>query len=46
MGVDAYWVCVSDGEVASVAALIPPGSVVLHASGALDIDVLRVYPAA
>jgi len=41
--VDLYWICVRDSAVATVAGLIPTGKVVLHASGALDIDVLRPH---
>ena len=37
------WVTVSDPAIAQVARMIPPGSVVLHASGLLDVDVLRPH---
>ena len=42
-GMDVYWICVSDGAIEEVARKIPKGSVVLHSSGALDIDVLRPH---
>lgn len=35
------WLCVPDRAIAEVAAAVPPGGVVLHASGALDVEVLR-----
>ncbi len=40
---DVAWLTVSDGAVAEVAQLVPPGPVVLHASGALDVSVLRPH---
>jgi predicted short-subunit dehydrogenase-like oxidoreductase (DUF2520 family) len=41
--VDVYWICVSDGAVQEVAGRIPTGNVVLHASGALPVEVLRPH---
>jgi len=40
---DVYWLTVSDDAVSEVAALVPHGSIVLHASGALEVDVLRPH---
>lgn len=40
---DVAWLTVSDGAVAEVARALPRGPIVLHASGALDIDVLRPH---
>jgi len=40
---DIAWITVPDGAVADVARLVPPGPVVLHASGALGVDVLRPH---
>ncbi len=40
---DVAWLTVSDGAVAQVAAALPPGPIVLHASGALDVGVLRPH---
>ena len=37
------WVTVPDREIANVAATIPAGGVVLHASGAKPVDVLRPH---
>jgi predicted short-subunit dehydrogenase-like oxidoreductase (DUF2520 family) len=37
------WIVVPDQAIASVAALVPPGAIVLHASGLLGIDVLRPH---
>ena len=41
--IDVYWICVSDQSIARVAGQIPSGSIVLHASGALDVSVLRPH---
>jgi predicted short-subunit dehydrogenase-like oxidoreductase (DUF2520 family) len=38
--VDAVLLCVPDGEIPDAAALIPPGPVVGHCSGATGLDVL------
>ncbi|MFT5686524.1 MAG: putative short-subunit dehydrogenase-like oxidoreductase (DUF2520 family) [Myxococcota bacterium] len=35
------WLCVPDAAIAAAAARVPPGGVLLHASGATDLDVLR-----
>ncbi len=40
---DVAWLTVTDGAVAEVARALPSGPVVLHASGALDIEVLRPH---
>jgi predicted short-subunit dehydrogenase-like oxidoreductase (DUF2520 family) len=40
---DLLWLMVRDDAVAEVAALVPPGPIVLHASGALDVEVLRPH---
>ena len=40
---DVTWLTVPDREVAAVAQDVPPGGVILHASGALDVDVLRPH---
>lgn len=40
---ELLWLMVRDDAVAEVAALIPPGSILLHASGSLDVDVLRPH---
>jgi predicted short-subunit dehydrogenase-like oxidoreductase (DUF2520 family) len=40
---DLLWLMVRDDAVAEVAAQIPPGPIVLHASGALDVEVLRPH---
>jgi predicted short-subunit dehydrogenase-like oxidoreductase (DUF2520 family) len=40
---DVAWLTVSDGAVAEVAGALPPGPIVLHASGALGVDVLRPH---
>lgn len=37
------WITVSDDAVAQVARALPPGPIVLHASGSLDVDVLRPH---
>ncbi len=37
------WICVSDGALAEVAAALPPGPVVLHASGATDLSPLSSH---
>jgi len=37
------WIMVRDEAVAEVAAALPEGPIVLHASGALDVDVLRPH---
>jgi len=37
------WITVADDAVAEVARALPPGPVVLHASGVLDVDVLRPH---
>lgn len=37
------WLTVSDGSVAELARALPPGPIVLHASGALDLDVLAPH---
>ncbi|MBN1335820.1 MAG: DUF2520 domain-containing protein [Deltaproteobacteria bacterium] len=37
------WITVSDDAIAQVARLVPPGSIVLHSSGALGVEVLRPY---
>jgi len=43
---DIRWLTVRDDAVAGLAAALPPGGVVLHASGALGCEVLRPhYPA-
>src|SRR5262249_53488555 len=39
-GVDAVLLCVPDGSIAAAAALIPPGPMVGHCSGATRLDVL------
>ena len=38
------WLTVPDRAIASVAADVPPGGVVLHASGAADHRILRPHP--
>ncbi len=40
------WLTVPDRAVAAAAQAVPAGGVVLHASGALDVDVLRPHPKA
>lgn len=40
---DLHWILVPDGAVAEVAGLVPRGALVLHGSGALDVDVLRPH---
>ena len=40
---DVAWITVADGAVAEVARALPPGPIVLHASGVLDVDVLRPH---
>ncbi len=35
------WLTVPDAAITAVAARVPPGGVLLHASGATDVDVLR-----
>lgn len=40
---DVYWICVPDQAIAEVAQLIPSGAVVLHSSGACDLDVLAPH---
>jgi predicted short-subunit dehydrogenase-like oxidoreductase (DUF2520 family) len=40
---DVAWITVSDGAVAEVARALPRGPIVLHASGSLEIDVLRPH---
>lgn len=40
---ELIWIMVRDDAVAEVAASLPTGSIVLHASGSLDIDVLRPH---
>jgi predicted short-subunit dehydrogenase-like oxidoreductase (DUF2520 family) len=40
------WLTVPDRAVATVAQAVPSGGIVLHASGALDVDVLRPHPKA
>jgi predicted short-subunit dehydrogenase-like oxidoreductase (DUF2520 family) len=41
---DVVLLCVPDREVRSAAAAIPPGPVLLHTAGALDLDVLEPHP--
>lgn len=38
---DVVLLCVPDGEIPAAAAAVPAGPVVLHCSGARDVDVLR-----
>ncbi len=40
---EVAWITVPDGAVAEVARLVPPGPIVLHASGVLEVDVLRPH---
>lgn len=40
---EVRWLTVRDDALASVAAALPPGGVVLHASGAAGVDVLRPH---
>jgi predicted short-subunit dehydrogenase-like oxidoreductase (DUF2520 family) len=40
---DVVLLCVPDGEIAGVAASLPVGPVVLHCSGACDVDVLAPH---
>jgi len=40
---DVYWICVNDSSVSEVAKRIPVGKIVLHASGALPVEVLRPH---
>jgi predicted short-subunit dehydrogenase-like oxidoreductase (DUF2520 family) len=40
---DVAWITVPDDAVAEVARLVRPGPVVLHASGVLEVDVLRPH---
>ena len=40
---DVYWICVNDSSVSDVAKKIPLGKIVLHASGALPVEVLRPH---
>ena len=40
---DVVLLCVPDGEIARVAASIPPGSLVGHCAGALTLDVLSPH---
>ena len=40
---EVFWITVSDGAIGEVAALLPQGSLVLHASGSQDIEVLRPH---
>ena len=40
---DVYWLLVPDGAIAEVAAAIPVGSIVLHASGALGSQALEPH---
>jgi predicted short-subunit dehydrogenase-like oxidoreductase (DUF2520 family) len=42
---DTYWVLVPDASIAEVAASIPIGPIVLHASGALGPDILEPHSA-
>ena len=42
-GSDVYWICVPDSAISEVAAQIPVGAIVLHASGACDLDVLAPH---
>jgi len=37
------WLTVPDSTLAEVAATVPPGGVLLHASGACEVEVLRPY---
>ena len=40
---DVALLTVSDSAIGEVAALVPPGPIVLHTSGATDVDVLRPH---
>ena len=40
---EVLWILVRDDSVAEVASGLPRGSIVLHGSGSLDIDVLRPH---
>lgn len=40
---DVAWITVSDGAIAEVARALPQGPVVLHASGACDLEVLAPH---
>jgi predicted short-subunit dehydrogenase-like oxidoreductase (DUF2520 family) len=40
---DVYWLLVPDSAIAEVAAQLPRGAIVLHASGALDANVLSPH---
>jgi predicted short-subunit dehydrogenase-like oxidoreductase (DUF2520 family) len=42
-GIDVFWICVRDDAIQEVAEQIPPGSIVLHSSGALPVEVLRPH---
>jgi predicted short-subunit dehydrogenase-like oxidoreductase (DUF2520 family) len=40
---EVAWICVSDGAIAEVAAALPAGPVVLHASGATDLGPVSAH---
>lgn len=40
------WLTVPDRQIAAAASAVPGGGIVLHASGATDVDVLRPHPIA
>jgi len=40
---DLHWITATDSAVAEVARLVPQGGVLLHASGLLDLQVLRPH---
>ena len=43
---DLTWLTVPDREVKAAAQVVPEGGILLHASGALEIDILRPHPQA
>lgn len=44
VGADVYWITVGDGNVAEVAAILPPDAVALHAAGAHGPELLGDRP--